>query len=42
MLPTWTEVRGEQPEAATKYAGKRLLADMRITGIDPIVAIGCG
>jgi hypothetical protein len=42
MLPTWTEARRKQPEAATRYAGKRLLADRRITGIDPIVTIGRG
>jgi hypothetical protein len=42
MLPTCTEDRGKQPEAATRYAGKELLADMRIMEIDPVVTTGPG
>src|SRR5208283_40585 len=42
MLPTWTEDRGKEAEAATRYLGKESLANMRITGIDPIVTIGRG
>ena len=42
MLPAWAEDREKQLEAATRYAGKGSLADMRITGIDPIVTIGRG